>query len=235
MRISLVLLFPAILAAQTVTPVDPALAEIANTHRFFEAVVSPDGGRVAYVEGQSGPGKSSIYVAAVAQNSAGARVRITGGDGKTFHDEHGVSWSPDSKQIAFLSDREKKDQLELWIAPAEGGAARQLTHLKGLLAEPRWSPDGKQIAILFTENLPRAAGPLDPVLPQTGVLESKVYEQRLTVIDTGSGAVRQLSPKDMYIYEYDWSPDGRTFAVTSAMGEGDNNWWIAQLYTLSAD
>ena len=57
------------------------------------------------------------------------------------------------------------------LAPAEGGAARQLTHLKGLLGEPKWSPDGKRIAILFTENLPHAAGPLDPVPAESGVLE----------------------------------------------------------------
>ena len=36
----------------------------------------------------------------------------------------------------------------------------------------------------------------------------------------------------MYIYEYDWSPDGRNFAVSAAPGMGDNNWWIAQIYTL---
>src|SRR6202035_4284954 len=100
---------------------------------------------------------------------------------------------------------------------------------------PRWSPDGKRIAILFTENLPRAAGPLDPVLPDSGVVESKIYEQRLAVVDAATGAVRQLSPADHYIYEYDWSPDGHTFAVTAARGAGDDNWWIAQLYTLSTD
>ena len=38
----------------------------------------------------------------------------------------------------------------------------------------------------------------------------------------------------MYIYEYDWSPDGRSFAVSAAHGMGDNNWWIAQIYTLPA-
>ena len=47
----------------------------------------------------------------------------------------------------------------------------------------------------------------------------------------GSGAVRQVSPTDMYVYEYDWSPDGGSFAATAAHGEGDDNWWIAQLYT----
>src|SRR5262249_26130089 len=160
--------------------------------------------------------------------------RVSAGDRKIGRDEHSPVWSPDGKQIAFLSDREKKEQLQLYVAPASGGPARQVTHLKGLLADPRWSPDGKQIAMLFTENLPHSAGPLDPVPLESGVLQSQIYEQRLTLVDVINGRVRQLSPKDMYVYEYDWSPDGKSFAATAAPGDGDANWWIAQLYTLPA-
>jgi dipeptidyl aminopeptidase/acylaminoacyl peptidase len=47
--------------------------------------------------------------------------------------------------------------------------------------------------------------------------------------------VKQISPADLYVYEYDWSPDGRSFAATAAHGAGDDNWWIAQLYTIPAD
>jgi dipeptidyl aminopeptidase/acylaminoacyl peptidase len=232
MRIAL--LSAALLAAylgqsQTVTPVDPALAEISATVWPLEAVVSPDGSRLANVQ-TAGAGKSQIFVTGLAAGDA-KPARITAGGS----DEHGLAWSPDSKQLAFLSDREKAGQLQLYVSPGTGGAARQLTHLTGLLAAPRWSPDGKRIAILFTENLPRAAGPLDPVLPDSGVVESKIYEQRLAVVDAASGGVRQVSPADHYIYEYDWSPDGRSFAVTAAKGAGDDNWWIAQLYTLSAE
>ena len=212
--------------AQTVVPVEPALAEIAGTHRFLEAAISPDGSHVAYVEASGGPGQSEIYIA--------PRTRISAGDAKTPCDEHSIAWSPDGKQLAFLSDHQKKEQLQLYIAPAAGGPPRLLTHLRGLLADPRWSPDGKQIAFLFTENLPHSAGPLDPVPPESGVLESRIFEQRLTVVDVATGAVRQLSPKDLYIYEYDWSPDGRRFAVTAAPGDGDANWWIARIYVLSA-
>jgi len=224
----LVLLAAASALAQPVTPVEPALAEISSTHRFAEAVLSPDGSRVAYVERAPAPLKSSIYLAGAPP------AHLTAGDGKTVCDEHGIAWSPDGKQIAFLSDCQKAGQLQLYVVSAEGGRARQATHLKGLLADPRWSPDGKQIAVLFTENLPRAAGPLDPILPPAGVIESKFYEQRLTLVDAASGAIRQLSPPDLYIYEYDWSADGKRFAATAAPGDGDNNWWIAQLYTIEA-
>ena len=219
------LLFAVASQAQTLVPVEPALNEIAATHRFLETVIAPDGSHVAYVEALGLPGQSAIYIA--------PRTRVSAGDGKTGCDEHSLAWSPDGKQLAFLSDHEKKEQLQLYLAPAAGGPARQLTHLKGLLAEPRWSPDGRQIAILFTENLPHSAGPLDPVPPESGVLQSQIFEQRVALVDTTTGAVRPLSPKDMYVYEYDWSPDGGSMAATAAPGDGDANWWIARLYTIS--
>ena len=214
--------------AQTVAPVEPALAEIAATRRFTEAVISPDGTHVAYVELGRTPSKSTIYI------GGATPIRITAGDGKAVFDEHAVAWSPDGKQIAFLSDSQKAGQLQLYVTSPAGGMARQLTHLKGLLADPQWSPDGKQIAVLFTENLPRSVGPLDPVMHETGVVESKSYEQRLALIDVATGGTRQLTPADLYVYEYDWSPDGKTFAATAAHGDGDDNWWIAQIYTIAA-
>ncbi len=208
-------------------PVEPVLAEISNTHHFLQTAISPDGAHLAYVEALSAPNQSAVYIA--------PRIRVTAGDGKVACDERALAWSADGKQLAFLSDCAKKQQLELYVAPAEGGAARQLTHLNGLLAEPKWSPDGKHIAILFTENLPHAAGPLDPVPPDSGVLESQIFEQRLTLVDAATGVVRQLTPKDMYVYEYDWSPDGHGFAATAAPGDGDANWWTAQLYTVAGE
>jgi dipeptidyl aminopeptidase/acylaminoacyl peptidase len=225
---------PSFAFAQSVTPVEPALAEIAATRWPMQAAVSPDGARLAFVNAAAN-GKSGIYVMSLA---GGDPSPVTTGSAPC--DEHAVAWSPDSRQIAFLSDREMEGQLQLYIAPATGGKARQVTHLTGLLAEPRWSPDGKSVAVLFTENLPRAAGPLDPVLPVSGVAESKIYEQRLAIVDAAgvsaeSRAVRQISPADYYIYEYDWSPDGASFAVTASRGAGDDNWWIAQLFTLAAD
>jgi len=234
-RPSLILASLMVASAAGGQTLDRTLAEIAAVRQFHQAAISPDGSRVAYVEALPAPGKSAIYTASLPSASS-TRVRISAGDGKTSHDEHGLAWSPDGKQIAFLSDREKKDQLQLYTASAAGGPARQLTHLTGFLQAPSWSPDGKRLAILFTENAPRSAGPLEPVTPDSGVVESKIYEQRITIVDpvTG-GAIHQVSPADFYIYEYDWSPDGHSFAATASRGAGDDNWWIAQLYTIAAE
>ncbi|HVD96169.1 MAG TPA: S9 family peptidase, partial [Candidatus Limnocylindria bacterium] len=40
------------------------------------------------------------------------------------------------------------------------------------------------------------------------------------------------SPENLHIYDYDWSPDDKAFVATAAPGPGDNNWWIAQIYTI---
>ena len=39
-----------------------------------------------------------------------------------------------------------------------------------------------------------------------------------------------MSPEDLFIYEYAWSPDGTAFAATGAHGSGDDNWWSAELF-----
>ncbi len=59
-------------------------------------------------------------------------------------------------------------------------------------------------------------------------------EQRLALIDAAGGKVRQISPSDMYVYEYAWSPDGKSFVTIAAHGNGDNNWYVAQIYTVPA-
>ena len=73
-----------------------------------------------------------------------------------------------------------------------------------------------------------------PMTPETGVIDQKIYEQRLTTVDLATGAIRQLSPADIYVYEYDWAPDGKSFAAIAAHGEGDANWYLAGLYTMDA-
>ncbi len=233
------LLLATSLAAQPrKSSIDDMLNMLSAVRTFGGAAISPDGQRVAWIE--TVPGKNggadagtAIYVKDLSVPNARPQ-RITAGDGTAAYDEHGIAWSPDSNRLAFLSDQPQAGQLQLYVAPATGGAAKRLTNLTGFLATPKWSPDGKTIALLFTENAPRAAGPLQPATPDAGVVEEKFYEQRLTTIDAASGQVKQVSPADLYIHDYDWSPDSKQFISTAAPGSGDNNWYIAELYTTDA-
>ena len=64
------------------------------------------------------------------------------------------------------------------------------------------------------------------------MIDTAIHNQRIAVLDIGSGKVRQVSPTNLHIYDYDWSPDDKTVVSTAAPGPGDNNWWIAQIYTI---
>jgi dipeptidyl aminopeptidase/acylaminoacyl peptidase len=210
---------------------DAAIDSLYSVRGFDEVEISPDGSQVAWVQRLSSGG-SGIFVSATAP--AATPRRISAGSDDQPREEGHFAWSRDSKHLAFLSDAASAGQLQLYISDLDATPARKLTNLQGFLDAPQWSPDGKTVAVLFTENAPRSAGPLMPMTPETGVIANRVYEQRLASVDVGSGEVRKISPSDMYIYEYDWSPDSRNFVVTSARGAGDANWYVAQLYTLSS-
>jgi Tol biopolymer transport system component len=215
---------------------DEAMQTISRTQGFDEVAISPDGTKVSWVEPQKDKegaetGASAIYVTDHA--NSGKPRRVTASVAGAFADEHGLAWSPDSKHLAFLSDTAKKGQLQLYVTDSAGGSARKLSSAKGLLATPKWSPDGKSIALLYTENATRAAGPLAAETAETGLIKDAFFEQRLAVLDPTGGKLRSITPEDTYIYEYDWAPDSKTLVLTAAKGNGDNNWWIAQLYTVN--
>ena len=76
--------------------------------------------------------------------------------------------------------------------------------------------------------------PLVAETPDEGVVSEDFLEQRLTLIDPATRTVRQISPADMYVYEFDWAPDSKRLAVTAAHGNGDDNWYFAGLFAMDA-
>src|SRR5688572_4217800 len=82
--------------------------------------------------------------------AGGAARALTAGD----FEEHSIDFSPDGREIAFVSNREKDPDLfynpDLFAVRVVDGGIRRLTATESAEFQPRWSPDGKAIAFLGT-------------------------------------------------------------------------------------
>jgi dipeptidyl aminopeptidase/acylaminoacyl peptidase len=208
-----------------------ALAALKSVHSFVEVALSPDGSKLVYGDTLTGKrGDAEIDASALwivnAGDGSGPR-RLTACPG-TACNEHGAAWSPNGRAVAFVTTDES-ERTQIAVATLADGHVHVITLARCPLNTPRWSPDGQRIAFLYSAGAPKVPGPLNPLARDAGVLSETIYEQRLAVVAAGGGEISVLGPADLNIYEYDWSPDGRRFAVTAAHGSGDDNWWIAEL------
>ena len=216
-RIPCILLFS--FAVALAQPLESLLKEASAVRNLKRTTISPDGTSVAWVE-ELGPKSTAIYV---------GKTRITAAKGPANEPE--VAWCSDSKRVAFLSDGQTKGQLNVYVSTI-AGPVKRISTLKGFVTNPRWSPDCSELAVLYTENASKDGGALAPTAREVGVIESKIDEQRIALINPSSSDLKFVSPEDLYVYEYDWSPDGKQFAAIAAKGSGDNNWFIAHLSTI---
>ena len=212
------------------------LSTVSGTTQYRETSVSPDGRYVAWTVNlrntdNTQSRNSEIYLLDLSKPGATRAKNFRRQN--AFTPNTALPGRPTANSSRF--SRMPRSPAS-WNSTSNLPAARRakLTSLTGFLDTPRWSPDGKKIALLFTENAPRAAGPLEPSTRESGVVEEHIYEQRLTLVDPATGKAKPISPADTYVYEFDWAPDSDPLAYTAAKGNGDNNWWIAQLYTISA-
>ena len=111
-------------------------------------------------------------------------------------------WSPDGKQIAFISNRNApenapEDYQNLWIVNADGTGLKQLT-TTGESSYPSWSPDGKQIVF------------------QSG--------RKIFTIETATGRTMEIMNGTKATFAPDWNPKDDlqiVCALRISMGEND--------------
>lgn len=104
------------------------------------------------------------------------------------------AWSPDGRQIAYVSFEKKKAQI--FTVDVATGRRRLVTDFTGINGAPAWSADGRQLAV---------------VLSKSGA--AKIYS-----VDLTSGNMKQLTFGEAIDTEPRYSPDGRSLLFTSGRG-----------------
>ncbi len=216
---------------------DAVFRPVLATRHFAEVAIAPDGQRVVWIESSVKNDSEYEHTVYVAEAKTGSvPVKVGPGDARAQYGMTVVAWSPDSKEFVYAQQIGSSEQGELRIASADGSQSRSLATFKGMVTAPRWSADGRTIALLSSEADPA------PSEDARVVKVGKDYRrQRLALVDAKSGSVRLLTAPDLFVYEFDWSPDGRQMAITAspcctdAKGDGDDNWWTAELYQLNVE
>ncbi len=222
-----ILLAGAALLAAAASPARPV-------HDFLAVAISPDGTRVASVEGDETPsGEVDIQSLVIRGASDGSATEVKLPCGAVPQcTPSSLAWSPDGKTLAFALRSPGSHSHALYTVGPDGGTPHKAADFNGTLVRLRYSPKGT-LAVLATAGANKEVGAVEAGAPVGGELGAEVHEQRIAILQP-DGSFRWASPDNLFVYEYDWRPDESGFIGTAAPGDGDNNWWIAQLYAFDA-
>jgi len=199
--------------------------------RLSDPQISPDGHWVAFTV-------QSVDVAANRKPTQIWIVPLDGGMPRQITQDGQANsrprWSPDSKRIAFLSDRGGSSQI--WLMDPDGGNPNQVTKLATEADGEVFSGDGKNL--VFTSNVYPECGADDACnqkrldAEKDSKVKARIYTEllyrhwtawqgarrsHLLVVGVGGGEVKDLTPggRDVPPFslggpdDYDVSPDGQ--------------------------
>ena len=199
--------------------------------------LSPDASQVVYTVSQINAEQDKEYSTIFLLDlGTGSTKQLTNGKARDGNPQ----WSADGKSIAFVSDRDGKQQL--YLLPVDGGEARQLTEAKrGIGGGFAWSLDGSKIAF-------SAAPTVEPIdlakepyrvdrtvyrFDAIGYLDQTV--QDVFAFDLRSGETRQLTDDRTNNVNLRWSPDGSEILYDATMRADAALAMIPDLMTVDLD
>ena len=156
--------------------------------------ISPDGSTIAFCY------RGDIYTIPA---TGGTPTRLTATD---YEYEQTPVWSPDSKTIAFSSDR--NGSFDVYVVPASGGTPTRLTYNSANEVPEAFTPDGKNV--LFSAAI---QAPVSSAVFPTGRM-TQVY----SVPVSGGAAVQMQGTPARFI---SFLPDGQSFLYQDIKGHED--------------
>ena len=203
-------------------------ADLLRIQAVGGVAIAPAGDRVLYtVSGWEHPNAKADTVLGdkhdrrshvwVVPFSGGAARQLTFGE----RGESQPAWSPDGRTIAFISARgngtgDDAPKPQLWLLPADGGEARQLTTLRDGVVSFTWSPDASRIAILTPDTLSREQEARTRRRDDAKVYEADFRLNHLWVVAVATGATTKLTSGGFTVRGMSWAPDGTQIAFDAS-------------------
>ncbi len=217
-------------AAQT-----PSIEQSLNLKSASAPSISPDGRFVAYQVQKTNWEENAFETELwVAVTSTGDRYQLT----NSKKSNTSPKWSPDSKRIAFLSDRDGKRQIYV-IAP-NGGEAVALTNLDSGVSSIEWSRDGRHIAFTAADPESKPRKDRKETYGEFEVVQDEYTFTHLWMIDVSSDTkdkrsepVRLTDGSSFSIAGFAWSPDSTRIAFSAAKDPDLGSSYTSDIYVLN--
>src|SRR5215210_3243963 len=214
---SLLILFALAISANAQVGKTPTIEQSLSLKTAGGQRISPDGRYVAYqvqeTNWEDNAFENEIWIAVVA---TGERYQLTNAKKSSAAPQ----WSPDSKRLAFASDRDGKRQIYL-ISPA-GGESLQLTSVETGVNSFNWSPDGRRIAFTAAEAESKARKDRKEKYGEFEIVKGDYTMAHLWVIDVPVDG-KDKKPDPLRLTEgavftvggASWSPDSSRIAFSA--------------------
>ena len=167
-------------------------------------------------------GKSILFRVSVPRTQGGARIE----NAVNAFKPRGAKWTAPPRVVEKLQYRRDGQGFtadnvsHLFIAPADGGTARQLTHGDYGVGSIELTPDGK--TVVFSSG------------PRTDSAEYAWRESDIFSVDVATGNARQLTTRSGPDNNPSVSPDGKLIAYTGY--DMTNDTWVdSRMYVMNLD
>ena len=168
-------------------------------------VYTRDGKNIVWASGSDAPAELLLASANGGDTTAKRFV------GRTGFETTSPTFSPDGKQIAFISPRPLTPQV--YVMNVDGTRLRLLTPVvagkRSYRTSPDWSPNGEEVAFM-----------------------QQMGDFQIWTINVKDRVMKQLTTEGEN-EDPSWAPDGRHLSITTRRGEigGDRNIWILDTRT----
>jgi dipeptidyl aminopeptidase/acylaminoacyl peptidase len=207
--------------------------------RVSGASISPRGDWIAYTvsvprEATDKPGPSYNELYLISTTTKEIRPFVVGKE-----NVGSVAWRPDGSSLTFLAARGEGAITQVWLIPAAGGEAVQLTHSETPVSSYAWNPTGDKIA--YVAVTPRSAR--EKKLESAGFgfvyFEENLKPRNLYLADVGTssltGSPQQLT-KDISVWSFVFAPNGKWIAVAaSPRNHVDDSYMFQRIHILDIE
>jgi dipeptidyl aminopeptidase/acylaminoacyl peptidase len=189
-----------------------------NLRGISDLQYSPDGSRLVFVVTEPPKGERRARHIWLYDKESGGVRQFT----YSAKAESSPRWSPDGKQLAFLSNRDEEQQV--YVMRADGGEASALTTGKRAVQNFAWSPDGKQISFLAPDVKTEAEEKKEKDKDDAHVADKEDKRARLWLLTIATAETKALTQPSWEIQDAEWHPSGTgLMLIATDHPESDQN------------